>query len=436
MGEESGRDVADAQPEGENLREDYVTRAEAIALLGVKADTLYSYVSRSLIRRLRHPDHRHSLYSRADIERVRARSDARRPEGAVAAGAILYGGEPVIETSITEITQVGPLYRGHSAVELAQQGVPFEAVAELLWSGALSHELRTWGFDPPGAAFYRLAAALTELAAGADIHELFSIITVGLGISRGSLVQRTARGGADTSQGRQLVQILTGCFGFLSSGKAFRPFQDGETIATAMARSLGMEPTEQVLRILNAALVLSADHELSPATFTARIVASGAADIHSCVAAAISTHSGMRIARACDHLEEIFLNAETLSQLVEDLLPHGSSHLSVPGFNHPIYPRGDPRARCLLQIIQENASPSAQLTRIYEFLDRAARQYKIYPRIEMAIVVMVAALHLPARSAAGIYTVGRTVGWLAHIIEQQMTGYLIRPRAKFIDTAS
>lgn len=87
--------LTQVRPAEDWQHEDYVTRAEAIASLGIKADTLYSYVSRGLIRRLRHPDNRHSLYSREDIERVRVRSDARRSEGVVAAGAIQYGGECV-----------------------------------------------------------------------------------------------------------------------------------------------------------------------------------------------------------------------------------------------------------------------------------------------------------------------------------------------------
>ncbi|CAM5190136.1 hypothetical protein CDEF62S_03871 [Castellaniella defragrans] len=434
IGKRQKNDVANTKTVEGNPHEDYVTRAEAISLLGIKADTLYSYVSRGLIRRLRHPGNRHSLYSREDIERVHARSDARRSEGVVAAGAILYGGEPVIETSITEITQGGPLYRGHSAIELAMQAVSFEVVAELLWSGASTREPVVWKFDPPLEGFHALADALGGLAPDANIQELFSIITVGLGISHGAPGQRAARGSMTTMEGRQLIQVLTGCFAFLSHRRTYRPFQDGETIAAAMAQSLDIDPTTEVIRILNAALVLSADHELSPATFSARIAASSAADVHSCIAAAISTHSGTRIARACDQLEEAFLGTGTKSQLVEKILPSGKDRLSVPGFNHPIYHKGDPRARCLLQILKESVPPCARLKSIYEFLDIAAEQYKIHPRIETAIVVMVAALHLPPGSAAGIYTIGRTAGWVAHIIEQQMTGYLIRPRAKFIDT--
>ena len=40
-------------------------------------------------------------------------------------------------------------------------------------------------------------------------------------------------------------------------------------------------------------------------------------------------------------------------------------------------------------------------------------------------------LGLPDRSASGIYALGRTAGWVAHILEQRLAGFVIRPRAKY-----
>ena len=238
--------------------EDYVSRSEAVALLGVKADTLYSYVSRGLIRRLRHPSSRQSMYFKEDIEKIRARSEARRPEGVVAAGAIRYGGEPIIATSITEITSAGQLYRGRSAIDIAEQATCFEAVAELLWSGIFIDDATVWKLDPPSQEFHIMATSMGKLGNSANIHELLSILTLSLGMSRGSLSERVNRGITATLEGRQLIQVLTGCFAFLSGKHAYRPFREGESVAKAMARSLGIASSRQTLRILNAAFVLSA----------------------------------------------------------------------------------------------------------------------------------------------------------------------------------
>ena len=90
--------------------ERYLTRADAIRVLGIKSATLYTYVSRGWIRRLSIAGRKESLYFREDVEKVRARSGARSSDGVLAAGAIRYG-EPIVPTAITEITAGGPRYR-------------------------------------------------------------------------------------------------------------------------------------------------------------------------------------------------------------------------------------------------------------------------------------------------------------------------------------
>jgi hypothetical protein len=59
------------------------------------------------------------------------RSLARSGHGPVAASAMNWG-EPIFPTSITEITEQGPRYRGHLAADLVRSGASFESVAELL----------------------------------------------------------------------------------------------------------------------------------------------------------------------------------------------------------------------------------------------------------------------------------------------------------------
>ncbi len=84
-------------PAGTDHTVDYLSSKDAIAALAIKPETLYTYVGRGWIRRVPHPDGKHSLYSREDIERIRARSNARSGHAAVAASAMFWG-EPVIET--------------------------------------------------------------------------------------------------------------------------------------------------------------------------------------------------------------------------------------------------------------------------------------------------------------------------------------------------
>src|SRR5947207_10726248 len=111
-----------------------VTAREAAKLLEIKLGSLYAYVSRGLVRGVSGEGRKARLYLKADLDRLRARSDAHRGHAPVAAGALRWG-EPVLDSAITGIDESGPLYRGHPAARLAADGVPFESVAELLWTG-------------------------------------------------------------------------------------------------------------------------------------------------------------------------------------------------------------------------------------------------------------------------------------------------------------
>ena len=56
---------------------DYLTRVEVLAILQIKPQTLYAYVSRGLIRSVPQPDSRSSFYLRDDVERIKVKSAAR-----------------------------------------------------------------------------------------------------------------------------------------------------------------------------------------------------------------------------------------------------------------------------------------------------------------------------------------------------------------------
>jgi citrate synthase len=53
------------------------------------------------------------------------------------------------------------------------------------------------------------------------------------------------------------------------------------------------------------------------------------------------------------------------------------------------------------------------------------------PNIDFALVVLEQRLNLPAGAAFALFAIGRTVGWIAHALEQWQSGKLIRPRAVY-----
>jgi citrate synthase len=54
------------------------------------------------------------------------------------------------------------------------------------------------------------------------------------------------------------------------------------------------------------------------------------------------------------------------------------------------------------------------------------------PSIDVALVAIRRHLRLPPGSAFQLFALGRSVGWIAHALEQRALGQLIRPRAIYV----
>jgi len=102
----------------------------------------------------------------------------------------------------------------------------------------------------------------------------------------------------------------------------------------------------------------------------------------------------------------------------------------LPGFGHPLYPSGDPRAALLMQLAE--ASGNRKEWKLARALTHAARELlHDAPNLDFGLVALARTCHLPEYAPIVMFALGRTVGWIAHIIEQYESGDLIRPRANY-----
>jgi citrate synthase len=384
----------------------YVSRREALEILSVKPQTLYSYVSRGLIRRSFDETGRASLYNYLDIRRLKSRSLARSGHGPAAANAIHWG-EPVLTTGITEITPEGPLYREYLAVDLAEQNEAFENVAEYLWTGGKRSDAVPW----PEADHGRLASQLndvTRLHPRLHIRQLLTEVVLLLGIDQS---ERDTKGlaASELDQARALIQAMIGAFGIFGPEKQYVAPRPGESVARGLARALGLEAGQDVLAALNATLIIVADHEFSPATFAARIAASAGSDLYSCISAALQVLFGSALG----------LRHELVSQQADRV---------AQNLFYPPYGEGDPRAAALSAIAAKLRARSDAGTTA-----RAPSDSNSESRVMLeALVAVCEALGTAPHAAGGLLALGRTAGWVAHVVEQRRDGLVIRPRAKFV----
>lgn len=411
---------------------DFLDAKASLALLGVRPQTLYAYVSRGAIRSVPQPGTKAHLYSRADVERVIARAAARAGHAAAAAGAMDHG-QPIISSGITEITEAGPAYRGYLASDLARQGVPFERVCELLWGAPLDvARIGAWIIPPRELA--RAREAGLRILHGTDPHTVYgaiAMLALELGRTR-KLSGSGGRVGGVVQEPHLLISAISQALGCVSPVHALTLPERSELIASTLIRSFGCEATLERSRAVNALLVLLADHELPPGTLAVRAAASGGANLFDCISAGICASSGTEIAGHYAIVDRFLTARPTAVALREKAIRLHQSGQQIPGFTHPLYKGGDPRARHLLAIAADLADDSFDMRQVFDFVAWAQENLADHPRHEFALVCLVRGLRLPVWSAAVLFLVARMAGWAAHVQEQRGATGLWRPRARYV----
>ncbi|HEV2271756.1 MAG TPA: citrate synthase [Steroidobacteraceae bacterium] len=383
----------------------WLTAAEALSVLGVRPQTLYANVSRRRIRARSDPkDPRRSLYDEADVRKLAHNRLGPRRAESVASGAIEWG-DPVLPSAICTVAHGRLWYRGQDAVELAQTRT-LEEVSRLLWEdpgaevASGSHRTSKRRTGPPGNNIATSKAALA-----------------------GMFTAMAARAGQDPpSYGRSQAVLRKEALEVL--GTLARSIVGSGSVAALHAQLAGTWLRKGATDVLRRALVLLADHELNASTFAVRVTISTGASLASGVLAGLATLSGPLHGQAAVGVAELVRvgRRQGVRTAVREWLACGRA---LSGFGHPLYPDGDVRAEALLGAF----TVPAEYRELRAIVEELAGER---PNIDFALAAMTARFRLPPESPLVLFAVARTVGWLAHAMEQASAGHLIRPRARYV----
>ena len=337
-------------------------------------------------------------------------------------------GVVAFETQIAEPDREGGAlrYRGVDIEELVGH-VPFEQVWGLLVDESLEPGLPASDCELPvrtGGYMSDLQAALAIFSGEWGLKQLIDIDDrqarddlARLSAAALSVVAQSARGEKTPVPEDEVMR--------------------GETAAERFLLALRGEVDERHAKAIDTYWICTAEHGLNASTFTARIVASTAADCGMVLASAVGALSGplhggapARVLPMLDAVAELG-DAE---KWVRDALGRGER---IMGFGHRVYRAEDPRSRILKRTAEELGSAQVDVA---EDLERAALvalqerhpERVIATNVEYYSAIVLDVAGVSPKLAPGMFACSRVAGWSAHILEQKRTGRLFRPSARYV----
>ena len=358
-------------------------------------------------------------------------------------------GVVVANTEMSDVDgQLGRLtVRGYDIEELAGNAT-FEEVAYLLWHGALPNTSQLAAFADELRGYRQLpteTTAAVELAAKRmepmdalrfAVASLTADETDSEDDSREANLRRSAMLLAR-------VPIIIANYQRLRSGQSIVPPRDEFGIAANYLYGLnGEEPSASRVQGLDTYLVTVADHGMNASTFTARVIGSTASDLVSAVTGAIGAlkgplHGGAP-GPALTMIEEIG-TPDRAEAWMKDAMAHGKK---IMGFGHRVYKVRDPRAEVLYQAAGVMADESGHrealdLAKAVEdagvkVLAETKPGRNLNTNVEFYTALLLREIGLSADLFSPTFAVGRTAGWLAHLLEHREGGRIIRPQSEYV----
>jgi 2-methylcitrate synthase len=354
----------------------------------------------------------------------------------------------------TSVSKVNPdtnslLYRGYPVQELAAK-CSFEEVAYLLWNGELPSPQQLAEFtarERSGRALdpvvKQVIDALPETSHPMDVCRTAASV---LG-ARHPLAEDSSRE-ANMAKAIDLFSAMPAVVAYDQRRRhgqgVIEPRDDLGYSANFLWMTFGEEQVPEVVEAFNVSMILYAEHSFNASTFTARVITSTLADLHSAVTGAIGAlkgplHGGANeaVMHTFDEIgirpqESLEAAAARSKAWMENAL---AQKKKVMGFGHRVYKHGDSRVptmkAALDKMIAHYGRP--ELLGLYNGLETAMDEAKgIKPNLDYPAGPTYHLMGFDTPTFTPLFVASRITGWTAHIMEQLDANSLIRPLSEYV----
>jgi len=344
----------------------------------------------------------------------------------------------------TEISAVdGPnstlLYRGINIHELVEQA-SYEEVAFLLLNGHLPNRSELADFNARLVANRWLPAPLYDLLRGLP-RDSVPMEALRVAVSALSFydpeIEDISIEATQRKAVRLIAQLPTLCAAYQRLRDGREPIAPNPRLSHAANTlyMLGGELDPDFVQAINIYFILLADHGMNASTFTARVVASTQADLHSAISSAFASLKGPLHGGANEATMRMLIEIGELERVDAYIDAMFAAKRKIMGFGHRIYKNVDPRSLHLNRWAEKLGHKIGQ-PKYYEMSQRVVsavqRHRELYPNVDFYSASMLYYAGIPVDLFTPMFACARIAGWSAHVIEQYKDNVLIRPQSEYI----
>ena len=246
----------------------------------------------------------------------------------------------------------------------------------------------------------------------------------------------------DDSAPAGIIGALTvGVAAILRDRKGLPPVAPDPALSTAadfLRMMTGAAGAPGAVKALETYFTVAAENGLGSSTFAARVVASTGASLPASVLAAYCAFEGPLHGGAPGPVLAMLEEAQASGDVDGWLDRKLAAGERLSGFGNRAFPNGDPRAGLLAEAVAQFGIAHARVLFVTDFERRAlaalARHRPgktLRPNLEIYAAVLLDACGIPRDAFTPAFAIARVAGWLAHAMEQQQTGRMIRPTSHY-----